>query len=139
MARPHDGWGAEKRTMLLRSAEGIRGPRDIPISACARRIEYHGTSVYTALYTRQDGLVATMAFHVKDKATDSAVRRLAQIKRKTLTETIREAVEHEYQRERARIPLIDRLRPIQEKFEAVSRPGGLPADKAFFDELSGDL
>jgi antitoxin VapB len=79
-----------------------------------------------------------MAFHVKDRATDQAVRRLAQLKRKTLTKTIREAVEHEYQRERCRIPLIDRLRPIQDKFAAVSRPGGLPADKAFFDALSGD-
>jgi antitoxin VapB len=95
--------------------------------------------VYTILYTHVDDLVATMAFHVKDNATDQAVRRLAQIKRKTLTETIREAVEHEYQRERARIPLIDRLRPIQEKFAAVSHEGGVPADKAFFDELSGDV
>jgi antitoxin VapB len=79
-----------------------------------------------------------MAFHVKDRATDQAVCRLAQLKGKTLTETIREAVEHEYQRERAQVPLIERLRPIQEKFAAVSRPGGLPADKAFFDALSGD-
>jgi antitoxin VapB len=79
-----------------------------------------------------------MAFHVKDRATDQAVRRLAQLKRKTLTETIREAVQHEYERERARVPLIDRLLPIQEKFVAVSRPGGLPADKEFFDALSGD-
>jgi antitoxin VapB len=79
-----------------------------------------------------------MAFHVKDRATDQAVRRLAQLKGKTLTETIREAVEHEYQRERAQVPLIERLRPIQEKFAAVSRSGGLPADKAFFDALSGD-
>jgi len=79
-----------------------------------------------------------MAFHVKDRATDQAVRRLARVKRKTLTETIREAVDHEYQRERDRIPLIDRLRPIQEQFAAVSHPGGLPADKAFFDALSGE-
>jgi antitoxin VapB len=80
-----------------------------------------------------------MAFHVKDRTTDQAVRRLAQLKRKTLTETIREAVEQEYQRERAKVPLIDRLRPIQESFAAVSRPGGLPADKAFFDSLSGEV
>jgi antitoxin VapB len=50
-----------------------------------------------------------MAFHVKDRATDEAVRRLAHLKQKTPTGTIREAVEHEYQRERARIPLIERL------------------------------
>jgi antitoxin VapB len=79
-----------------------------------------------------------MAFHVKDRATDAAVRRLALLKRKTLTDTIREAVEHEYQREQAQIPLIERLRPIQQLFTAISRPGGQPADKAFFDALSGD-
>lgn len=33
---------------------------------------------------------------------------------------------------------IERLRPIQQQFAAVSRPGGLPADKAFFDALSGE-
>ena len=79
-----------------------------------------------------------MAFHVKDLATDQAVRRLARLKGKTLTETIREAVEQEYRRESDQVPLLDRLRPIQEQFAAVSRPGGLPADKAFFDALSGE-
>ena len=79
-----------------------------------------------------------MAFHVKDRATDQAVRHLAKLKGTTLTQTIREAVEHEYQREAAQVPLRERLRPIQEQFAAMSRPGGLPADKAFFDELSDD-
>jgi antitoxin VapB len=79
-----------------------------------------------------------MAFHVRDAATDSAVRRLAKLKGKTLTATIREAVEHEYEREQAAIPLIERLKPIQDRFAALAKAGGLPADKAFFDELSGD-
>ncbi len=81
----------------------------------------------------------TMAFHVKDAATDQSVRRLARLKGKSLTATIREAVEHEYQREIAKVPLIERLKPIQESFAAQSQPGGLPADKAFFDQLSGEL
>jgi antitoxin VapB len=80
-----------------------------------------------------------MAFHVRDEATDNAVRRLAKLKRKTLTATIREAVEHEYQRVRSEIPLIERLRPIQDELRSLSKPGGLPADKAFYDELSGDF
>ncbi len=80
-----------------------------------------------------------MAFHVKDEATDKAVRRLARLKGKTLTHTIREAVEQEYERMRSAIPLIDRLKPIQDQFASLSKPGGSPADKAFFDELSGDL
>ena len=37
-----------------------------------------------------------MAFHVRDRATDAAVRRLARLTGKTLTETIREAVEREF-------------------------------------------
>jgi len=80
-----------------------------------------------------------MAFHIRDEATDKAVRRLAKLKRKTLTQTIREAVEHEYERARSEIPLIERLKPIQDQFASLRRPGGLAADKAFFDELSGDL
>jgi antitoxin VapB len=79
-----------------------------------------------------------MAFHIKDRATDQAVRRLARLKGKTLTQTIREAVEHEYERESAGIPLRERLKPIQDQFAAISRPGGLAADKAFFDDLSGN-
>jgi antitoxin VapB len=77
-----------------------------------------------------------MAFHVRDEATDKAVRRLAKLTGKTLTDTIRDAVEHEYERERARLPLIERLRPIQNRFAHLSGLGGLPADKAFFDDLS---
>jgi antitoxin VapB len=80
-----------------------------------------------------------MAFHIKDAATDRAVRRLAKLKRKSLTATIREAVESEYERERRKVPLVERLKPIQEWLALRSKPGGLPADKAFFDELSGDF
>ena len=80
-----------------------------------------------------------MVFHVRDAATDKAVRQLAKLKGKTLTDTIREAVEREYDRVRSEIPLIERLKPIQEEFAALRKPGGLSADKAFFDELSGDV
>ena len=80
-----------------------------------------------------------MAFHVRDFTTDSAVRRLAAVTGRTLTDTIREAVEREYAAITSTPPLIDRLRCIQADFAAMMRPGGLPADKAFFDELSGDL
>ncbi len=80
-----------------------------------------------------------MAFHVKDATTDRAVRKLAKLKGTTLTDTIREAVEQEYARERRRMPLIERLRPIQSAFSKLCRSGGKPADKAFFDELSGDM
>jgi len=81
-----------------------------------------------------------MAFHVRDPATDAAVRKLAKLKGKSLTATIREAVEREYQHEcdRHKPPLRERLKRIQDRLAALAKPGGLPADKAFYDELSGE-
>jgi hypothetical protein len=78
-----------------------------------------------------------MAFHVRDPATGLALRKLARLKGNSLTETIREAVEHEYGSMTARMPLSERLKPVQMQFMALKRPGGQPADKAFFDDLSG--
>jgi antitoxin VapB len=81
-----------------------------------------------------------MAFHVRDSATDLAVRKLAALKGKSLTATIREAVEREYEREcvNRQLPLWERLKPLHEWVRARSKGPGLPADKAFFDELSGE-
>jgi antitoxin VapB len=79
-----------------------------------------------------------MAFHVRDEATDAAVRRLAKLKGKTLTAAIREAVDHEYQRAREETPFMEHVRAIQEQFRALGEPSGLEADKAFYDELSGE-
>lgn len=78
-----------------------------------------------------------MTFYVKDPATDKAVRKLAKLKGKTLTETIREAVDNELRRER-RATLPQRLDAIAERLKKFP-PTGLEADKAFFDELSGDI
>jgi antitoxin VapB len=80
-----------------------------------------------------------MAFHISDPATDEAVRRLAKLKGKSLTAAVREAAEHEYEREYRKLPLIERLKPIWEFVEKHSGPGGRPADKAFYDELSGEF
>ena len=82
-----------------------------------------------------------MAFHVRDPATDLAVRELASLKGKSLTETIREAVQAEYEREcqKRQLPFSERIRAVQEWVRLHSKPGGLPADKAFYDELSGDI
>jgi antitoxin VapB len=80
-----------------------------------------------------------MAFHVRDETTDQAVRKLAKLKGKSLTATIREAVENEYQRERQKIPLSERIKALQDWVDAHSKPGGLPADKEFFDDLSGEF
>jgi antitoxin VapB len=78
-----------------------------------------------------------MAFSVKDEATDAAVRRLAQLKHMSLTDTIREAVEHEYRRCRDAVPLPERLKELADRYRAFPETGE-KADKSFFDELSGD-
>lgn len=75
-----------------------------------------------------------MAFSVKDKATNEAVRRLAKLKNTTLAEAIREAVEHEYQRARRETPLHEKLQHIFEEYRSHPKTG-LDAEKAFFDEL----
>jgi antitoxin VapB len=79
-----------------------------------------------------------MTFYVRDSATDKAVRRLAKLKGKTLTETIREAVENEYRRERNKRSLDERLEDLAQRFAKLPS-SGLEADKAFYDELSGDV
>lgn len=79
-----------------------------------------------------------MAFHVRDEATDAAVRRLAKRKKKSLTATIREAVEEKYERDYGGDAFMEAVKQAQEAFRAISKPGGLPADKAFYDELSGE-
>ncbi|MCZ8548462.1 type II toxin-antitoxin system VapB family antitoxin [Mesorhizobium qingshengii] len=78
-----------------------------------------------------------MAFSVKDDRTDAAVRRLAKLKNMSLTETIRDAVEQEYQRSRGAIPLAQRLQALAERYRAFPETGA-QADKAFFDDLSGN-
>ena len=54
------------------------------------------------------------------------------------TEAVRTALENELHRLDQAVPLQERLRPLQHRI--LSRPAtGLEADKAFYDELSGDL
>lgn len=79
-----------------------------------------------------------MSFFIRDPATDEAVRRLAKLRNQTLTEAIHQAAESEYQRERAKVPLIERLNEISRLYKETPE-SGLKADKAFFDELSGDI
>ena len=80
-----------------------------------------------------------MAFHVRDEATDVIVRKLAQKKKKSLTATIREACEHEYERECAgEGEFMKAVREAQEAFRKLGKPTGFVADKAFYDELSGE-
>ncbi|MGF6230891.1 antitoxin VapB [Inquilinus ginsengisoli] len=79
-----------------------------------------------------------MPLSIRDELTDRLVRKLAKRKGLGLTEAVRLAVENELRRDEEAVPLRERLRPLQHRIAA--RPAtGLEADKAFYDELSGDL
>jgi antitoxin VapB len=79
-----------------------------------------------------------MPLSIRDELTDRLVRKLARRKGLGLTEAVRLAVENELRREEEAVPLRQRLRPLQHRIAA--RPAtGLEADKAFYDDLSGDL
>lgn len=78
-----------------------------------------------------------MAFHVRDRETDSLVRMLARRRNIGLTEAVRLAVRHELQREDEAVPLQARIASL--RAEVMKRPAtGLDADKAFYDDLSGN-
>lgn len=78
-----------------------------------------------------------MAFSVRDPETDQAVRTLARIKGKGLTETIREAVKTEMERTLDAKPLIERIDLVTERYRSFPRTG-LLADKAFYDSLNDE-
>lgn len=77
-----------------------------------------------------------MAFHIRDPKTDALVRELATKRGIGLTEAVREAVENELRRARARIPVMQRLKPILDELDALPR-NGREADKTFYDALWG--
>ncbi len=76
-----------------------------------------------------------MAFHIRDPETDTLVRKLAERKGVGLTEAVKLAVGAELARDAAGDRL-DKVREIQARIAARGR-SGLKADKAFFDDLSG--
>ncbi len=78
-----------------------------------------------------------MPFHVRDPETDTLVRELARRRGVGLTEAVKLAVGAELHREAQETPLRERIGGLRRK--VLSRPAtGLDADKAFYDELSGE-
>jgi antitoxin VapB len=74
---------------------------------------------------------------IRNQRVVKLVERLAAIRRSTKTEAVLRAVENELARIEGAKTLAERLEPIQDRI-AKRPPTGLAADKAFFDELSGD-
>ncbi len=78
-----------------------------------------------------------MPLNVRSEEVNRLAERLAVRKHVTKTEAVKLALENELRRMDAAIPLRERLRPLQQR--VLSRPAtGLDADKAFYDELSGE-
>jgi antitoxin VapB len=78
-----------------------------------------------------------MALHIRDEETDALVRQLAATKRVGLTEAVREAVRNELAREKTKLPLAVRVKPILDKLDAMPKTDFV-ADKAFYDSLNDE-
>jgi len=79
-----------------------------------------------------------MAFHIRDPETDALVRELAEKAHVGITEAVKlAATEALATREKAKAEKLAKMRAISDRIAALPRTG-LKADKAFFDELSGD-
>ncbi|HZC17296.1 MAG TPA: type II toxin-antitoxin system VapB family antitoxin [Caulobacteraceae bacterium] len=78
-----------------------------------------------------------MPFHIRDPETDILVRELARTRGIGLTEAVKLAVSAELKRDESATPVRERIRQVQQDVAALPRTG-LMADKAFFDDLSGD-
>lgn len=78
-----------------------------------------------------------MPLNIRSEAVNQLAEILATRMATNKTDAVARALRNEIQRLDAATPLRDRLRPIQKRI--LSRPAtGLHADKAFFDDLSGD-
>jgi antitoxin VapB len=78
-----------------------------------------------------------MPLNLPNEAVNQLAKRLAARKQINKTEAVRVVLENELRRLDEAVPLRGRLRPLQKR--VLSRPAtGLEADKAFYDELSGN-
>jgi antitoxin VapB len=79
-----------------------------------------------------------MPLNIRSDEVNRLAETLADRLKLTKTEAVKLALEGELRRLDRSIPLRERLRPIQERIRR--RPAtGLPADKSFYDDLSGPL
>ena len=80
----------------------------------------------------------TMPLNIRSEEVNQLAEKLAARKHVNKTEAVKLALENELRRLDDTLPLRERLRPLQER--VLARPAtGLEADKALYDDLSGDL
>jgi antitoxin VapB len=79
-----------------------------------------------------------MPLNIRSDVVNDLAEALAARTGSNKTDAVARALRNELQRLEDALPLRERLRPIQARM--VSRPAtGLEADRAFYDELSGEL
>lgn len=79
-----------------------------------------------------------MPLNIRSEEVNRLAEKLALQTRVSKTEAVRTALTNELKRQERRVPLEERLRPLLDRIDAVPDTG-VPADKSFYDELSGDL
>jgi len=78
-----------------------------------------------------------MPLNIGNEVVNQLAERLAAGRKMNKTDAVRIALVNELRRLDEAVPLRNRLRPLQQR--VLSRPAtGLEADKAFYDELSGN-
>jgi antitoxin VapB len=79
-----------------------------------------------------------MAFHIKNPETDALARKVAKAKGVGLTEAVHEALARELAHELAKPAKADLAVQFCRNLRQLGNSAdGQPADKAFFDDLSG--
>lgn len=79
-----------------------------------------------------------MALDIDDAETEQLVQTLAKRRGVSTDEAIKSAVRDALQRDADAPSLWEKLKPLHERIAARGRTG-LEADKAFFDDLSGNI
>ena len=80
-----------------------------------------------------------MAFHIRNPETDRLARKVAALRGVGLTQAVHEALEQQLAREHGKSSPVDIALEFVKRFQAERDPKrSLPADKAFYDSLSGD-
>jgi len=81
-----------------------------------------------------------MALYVKDQEVDRLAERLATLRKLSKTEAVRQALRHELEREEGVPNLVEKGVAFARALQARGKPaGGQPVDKAFIDNLYGEL
>lgn len=79
-----------------------------------------------------------MPLNIRSEEVNLLAERLAVRRHVSKTAAVKLALVAELAREDAKLPLRERLRGLQAEVQALGRTG-LEADKAFYDELSGEF